>query len=261
MNVLLDQSRHPVVGHRGNSAHAPENTLESFAQAIALGVDAIEFDVRLSSDAIPVVHHDPDVARTTDGIGLVAGLTAQQLAKLDAGARFTRDQGRSYPYRGKGIGIPRFEEVLTSFPSTPALIELKTPAVALAIRKVIEDLHAEDRCVVDSFTSEALRVFDGSRIAVGATRPDVVRLMREVVTGRPVTPPVFAALCIPLSYYGLPLPVRRFARISPSNGFVVHIWTINDPKVAISLWKSGVNGIISDDPGPMIAARASLSIT
>jgi glycerophosphoryl diester phosphodiesterase len=258
VNVLLDPGKHPVVGHRGNSAHAPENTLESFQQAVSLGVDAIEFDVRLSADGLPVVHHDADVTRTTDGTGPVASLSAKQLAALDAGARFTRDLGQSYPYRAKGIGIPRLEDVLTSFSSTPALIELKTPEVALALRTAIEDLHAEDRCVVDSFSKEALRVFDGSRIAIGAARPDVVRLMRQVMTGRVVTNVEFAALCIPLSYYRLPLPVRRFARIAPSHNFVVHIWTINNPAVAISLWKSGINGIISDDPGAMIAARRKI---
>jgi glycerophosphoryl diester phosphodiesterase len=259
VNVLLDRSRHPVVGHRGNAAHAPENTLESFAQAVALGVDAIEFDVRLSSEGAPVVHHDADVVRTTGTAGPVASFTARQLAALDAGARFTNDRGRSYPYRGKGIGIPSFQEVLTGFPSTPCLIELKTPSAAPALRKAIEDLHAEDRCVVDSFSSEALRVFDGSRISVGAARPDVIRLMRQVMSGRPVTDVAFAALCIPLSYYGLPIPARRFARIAPLHNFVVHVWTINNPAVALSLWKSGINGIISDDPGPMIAARRTLS--
>ncbi|MEO6447100.1 MAG: glycerophosphodiester phosphodiesterase family protein, partial [Gemmatimonadaceae bacterium] len=43
---LLDLGQRPVLGHRGNCAHAPENTLESFRQAITLGVDALEFDVR-----------------------------------------------------------------------------------------------------------------------------------------------------------------------------------------------------------------------
>lgn len=215
--------------------------------------------MRLSADGIPVVHHDADIARTTGTAGfVVASLTAQQLADLDAGARFTADGGRSYPYRGKGIGVPRFEEVLTSFPSTPVLIELKTPDAAPAVRKAIEDLHAEDRCLVDSFTVEALRAFDGSRIPIGAARPDVVRLMRQVISGRAVSKAGFAALCIPLSYYGLPLPVRRFARIGPQHDFVVHVWTINNPAIALSLWKSGINGIISDDPGRMIAARLTL---
>ncbi|MCC6773405.1 MAG: glycerophosphodiester phosphodiesterase, partial [Gemmatimonadaceae bacterium] len=46
----MDLTARPVVGHRGNAAHAPENTLESFRQALTLGVDALEFDVRLSRD-------------------------------------------------------------------------------------------------------------------------------------------------------------------------------------------------------------------
>ena len=71
---LLSQDARPVVGHRGNSAHAPENTLESFDQAVALGVDALEFDIRLTADGEVVVHHDPTVARTTAGEGAVAAL-------------------------------------------------------------------------------------------------------------------------------------------------------------------------------------------
>ena len=52
MNPLTDLDVRLVIGHRGNAAFAPENTLESFDQAVALGVDAIEFDVRLARDGV-----------------------------------------------------------------------------------------------------------------------------------------------------------------------------------------------------------------
>ena len=60
MNLLLDPDAHPVIGHRGASGLAPENTLQSFALALEQGADALEFDVRLTADSVPVVLHDPD---------------------------------------------------------------------------------------------------------------------------------------------------------------------------------------------------------
>ena len=95
MNILIDGSCRPVIGHRGNRAYAPENTIESFAQAVAAGADAIELDVHLSADGVAVVIHDPHVRRTTDGAGDVVGMTFDELRKLDAGARFANSRNHS----------------------------------------------------------------------------------------------------------------------------------------------------------------------
>ena len=260
MNILLDLRARPVIGHRGNRAHAPENTLESFAQAVAAGADAIELDVRLSADGVAVVMHDPDVARTTDGSGEVAQMTFSELRALDAGARFTTDGGKSYPYRGRGHRIPSFDEVLEAFPSIPTLIEIKTAEAADAVRRSIEAHRAEERTVVDSMDGAALQVFADSKIPVGASRNDVIRAMTEVLLHLPLTPFAFRALCVPLSHFGLRLPIKRFARVAPTQNCVLHIWTINDPGVATRLWKEGVHGIVTDDPQAMLAARALLSL-
>ncbi|MGZ5241412.1 MAG: glycerophosphodiester phosphodiesterase family protein, partial [Caldimonas sp.] len=96
--ILLDPQARPVVGHRGNRARAPENTLESFREAVALGADAVEFDLRVSRDGALVVIHDETLERTTDGSGPVALRTVAELKRLDAGARFTRDEGRTFPW-------------------------------------------------------------------------------------------------------------------------------------------------------------------
>jgi len=261
MNILLESGARPVIGHRGNRAHAPENTIESFAQAVSLGADAIEFDVRVTADGIPVVHHDATVNRTTDGTGEISRMTFDELKELDAGSRFTADGGKTFPYAGKGHRIPKFDEVLEAFPSTPVLIEVKTALTATGIRQSIEDHKAEARCLVDAMDIRAIRVFADSSIAVGAARNDVARLMSEVLLNRPVTPFAYRALCVPLSWNGLPLPVRRFAKVAPSQNCRVHVWTINDASVAKSLWASGVNGIISDDPATMLIARNSLPVT
>ncbi|MEO5904387.1 MAG: glycerophosphodiester phosphodiesterase [Gemmatimonadaceae bacterium] len=258
MNILLDAAAKPVIGHRGNRAYAPENTMESFRQAVALGADAIEFDVRLSADGIPVVHHDPTVTRTTDGTGEIARMNYVALKDLDAGASFTRDSGKTYPYRGAGHHIPKFEDVIEAFPSTPFLIEIKDSLAATGIREIIERHKAEWRCLIDSMDGLAVRHFENSSIAVGAARGEVASLMKQVLLRRRVPPMKYKALCVPLSYNGLPLPVRRFAKVAAEHDCRVHVWTVNDPATAVSLWNDGINGIISDDPALMLSVRARL---
>ena len=204
--------------------------------------------------------HDPDVTRTTDGTGEIASMTFSELRELDAGARFTTDDGKTFPYGGKGHRIPSFDEVLEAFPSTPTLIEIKTRAASVAVRRSIEAHRAEARVVVDSVDGVALSVFLDTNIPVGASRADVIRLMSEVLLGFPLTPFAYRALCVPMSYRGLRVPIRRFAKVAPAQNCVVHVWTINDPKVATSLWLDGVQGIVTDDPATILRARERPSV-
>ena len=85
-----------VIAHRGASLRAPENTLAAFHQAIHDGADAVELDVRLSRDGVPVVLHDASLERTTGVAAQVADVTLDQLRRLDAGAWF----GQGLPRRG-----------------------------------------------------------------------------------------------------------------------------------------------------------------
>lgn len=255
MSILLDPDARAVIAHRGDSAHAPEDTMESLRQGAALGADAIEFDVRLSRDAQVVVIHDPTVDRTTDGSGSVAGLTLAELRRLDAGFRFTRDGGRTFPFRGRGVAIPTLEEVLEAFPSLPFILEIKTPAASAATKLLLERHGAHSRCLVGSFDDAAVAPFRGSRIAYSASSDEVIRLYaRALLPGGPRRLP-YQALCIPPSYHGLPLPVRRFARMARSAGGVcTHVWTVDDPARAAHFSRGGVNGIISNDPAAILAS-------
>ncbi|MGK2961726.1 MAG: glycerophosphodiester phosphodiesterase [Gemmatimonadaceae bacterium] len=259
MNILLEPGARIVVGHRGNRAHAPENTIESFAQAVALGADAIEFDVHMSADGIPVVHHDPTIMRTTDGVGEIARLTFDELRKADAGANFTKDGGKTFPYRGAGHRIPRLEEVIEAFPVTAMIVEIKEPLASTGVLEVLKRRNAIGRVLVDSFKPEALRVFAGSEIALGASHNGMVRILKESLGARSTGPVGFKAICTPTSYYGMPLPVKRFANVARKYGVRVHVWTINDTRVARDLWLAGINGIITDDPGSMLDLRARIT--
>jgi glycerophosphoryl diester phosphodiesterase len=184
MHPLLDRGQRPIIGHRGNAAHAPENTLESFRQGLAAGAECVELDVHLSGDGVAVVIHDPTLDRTTDATGAVASLSIEQIRRADAGARFTRD-GASFPYRGSGLVVPTFEEVLRDLGDVPLLIEIKAPAAAREARRLIEQYDAESRCVVESFEARALEPFQGSGIGGGC---EASLAASRDATGRAVTP-------------------------------------------------------------------------
>src|SRR5947208_693930 len=144
-NVLSDPGAHPVIAHRGNSAHYPENTAPAFDTALALGVDALEFDVRISRDGVVVVIHDPTLDRTTNGTGAVESLGFAELQTFDVGARFTRDGGRTFPFRGSGLRILSLEELLLRYETIPLLIEVKIAAAVDETRRLIERHGCEDR--------------------------------------------------------------------------------------------------------------------
>lgn len=232
----------------------PENTLEAMRLGIADGADGLEFDVRLSADGEVVVIHDPTVDRTTNGSGTVERMTLAELASLDAGFRFSarsRDPLSKIKHR-----IPTLDEVLRSFPGIPLLIEIKAPLAASATRRLIEKHRAEDWCLVDSFSSAALSVFRGSRIARGTGRSAIIGMLAKSFTGSPSpVPDDVSALSIPRTYYGLPLPVRRLAQAMRSACKPTHIWTVNRGDEARAMWGLGASGIITDDVPAILAAR------
>jgi len=251
MHPLLDITRHPVVGHRGNAAHAPENTIESFRQAAAIGVDALEMDVHVTADGHVVVIHDATLDRTTNLSGRADRMTLAGIQRADAGANFTLDGGRTWPYRSKGLTIPTLDEVLRTFPSMPLLIEVKARAASPATRALIERHQAQARCIVAAFDEESMGAFTGSGIAQGASRRDTGKLMWRALTRVAPSRVDFDVMCIPAVYHGLPLPVRGYATILAPLGVPVHVWTVDDARQAGRLRRAGVRGIISNDPAVM----------
>ena len=253
--LLLDLSARPVIGHRGNRAHVPENTLESLLSAVAVGADALEFDVQVTRDGELVLLHDPTLDRTTDASGAVAGYTVAELRRVDAGARFTTD-GRHFPWRGRGLRIPRFDDVIEALPrDLPLIIEIKTPAATVALAAAIERHGLAGRVIVAGFDPESTRPLRGAPLALGARTPDVAALLIPALLRRPIAHPWFHALCIPPWHRGIPVPVAMLARTTRPFGVATHVWTVNDPAQARRLWASGVQGIISDDPARMLAVR------
>jgi len=212
MNLLLDPDAHPVIGHRGACGLAPENTMQSFALAIEQGADALEFDVRLSADGVPVVLHDPTLGRTCDRNEPVEALSAAILAEADAGYRFSGDGGATWPFRGRQIGIPSVADVLERFPETPLLIEVKEVRAARPLANLIRERGAAGRVVVASFLEEALLpCYEPPAIPTGASRRGILRLWLAAMTGFPPPGARYRAYAVPDRFRAIPpeLPEHR----------------------------------------------------
>src|SRR6202161_3923041 len=119
-----------VFGHRGSAGTHPENTLESFAAAVAAGVEYLEFDLHMTRDGEVVVSHDDHLDRNCGRPGVIRDLTYAELASADAGRMFTLD-GSTFPFRDKGIRIPRLAEVLAAFPKLRMIVEVKQIATSV----------------------------------------------------------------------------------------------------------------------------------
>ncbi len=146
-----------VVGHRGSSGTAPENTLAAFRQAIDAGADMVELDIRMTRDFHFVVIHDRTVDRTTNGHGPVWEKSLQELKLLDAGSWFSA--------RFRGEQIPTLREVMDILPPRVGLnIEVKTdgdprPGRALeeSLVLILREQRMEGPCLVSSFDHRHLR--------------------------------------------------------------------------------------------------------
>lgn len=254
--ILLEPSANPVIGHRGAAAEAPENTLSSFLRAIEQGVDAIELDVQVTADDVPVVMHDPTVDRTTSGTGAIRAMSWKQLRELDAGFRFTPDAGATFPYRDRGIRVPTVEEVLSAIPADmPLVIEVKAIHAQWPLRRILERFNVARRSIVASFERSALDAFTDPPFSRGATRRDVLELMARTAAGLKPGRVHYRAICAPNLYYGVPIPVGPIVRGAKLLGAPVHFWTVDEAPEARRLWQRGASGIISNSPGEILRER------
>ncbi|MDQ6888527.1 MAG: glycerophosphodiester phosphodiesterase [Gemmatimonadota bacterium] len=253
--LLLELGARPVIAHRGSPAQRPENTLASFHRAVELGADALELDVHLSADGIAVVIHDRTLDRTTDRSGPVAAHPLASLRQADAGARFTTDGGRTHPWAGRGVQIPTLDEILESFPHISLVIEIKCRGAQHAVRQALQRHAAEGRCLLASYDSAALTVFDSPRFLSGGSRADALRLLLTTTLRRPAAAIRPRALFLPTHYGGVPILTRRLVDEARAQGVPVHAWTVDDPAYAARLWRKGVCGIVSNQADAMLTAR------
>ena len=249
-----------VIAHRGGAQRRPENTLLAFEHAVAIGADVLEMDLRATADGAIVVLHDATLDRTTDGQGRVDVLTLAELRKLDAGYRWTNDEGRTYPFRGKGIHVPTLEEVFQRFPAQRLNLEMKRvePVLADPLCALIRRSGMTQRVLVASMdvaTVEAFRLAC-PEVATSMSRSEALTFfgLQRVRLDAVYSPPV-QALQVPYFFGDNIVPTPGFVAAARRKNFKLHVWNINDDARMRELIKLGVDGIVTDRPDRLLALR------
>jgi glycerophosphoryl diester phosphodiesterase len=254
---------HPLgFAHRGGSLLWPENTLPAFEGALKAGCRYLETDLHTTRDGEIVVFHDPKLERTTNGAGLLKALSLRELKRLDAGYHFTLD-GKTFPYRGKGLTVPTFDELLALYGSARFNVEIKqsNPPMVDRLWRLIESRGLHDRLLVaasrDQLVREFRRVSSGSvATSAGTNESRLFWAASRIGLTRWVSTP-YDALQVPVSSGPLTVIDRRFVRAARACGVQVHAWTIDDVAEMERLLALGVDGIMSDRPDRLIEVLKS----
>ncbi len=232
-------ARPRVYGHRGVRGPVPENTMRAFARARDEGADGIELDVRPTLDGEIVVHHDPDLRRTTGGFDSrhVADLSRAELARIDL---------------GDGERIPTLAQVLEWIASTELLLNLEIkrdvpdrPKLVRAVARTLARASlARERCLVSSFDPFMLA-------PLALLLPGVTRALLFHAGQAHLHPWTWAR-------YGpwqAVHPEHVMLSAPPQvRGRIVNAWTVNDPVRARALAALGVDGLITDRPADILRA-------
>jgi glycerophosphoryl diester phosphodiesterase len=250
LHPFLDRPGPIAIAHRGGAEEAPENTLEAFGAAVALGYRYLETDAHVSRDGVVVAFHDARLDDSTDRTGAIAALSSAEIAAADAGYVFSPDGGRSHPFRARGIRIPRLDELLLRWPEARVNIDPKADACVEPLVAVIDRLGAWDRVGIGSFSDRRLR-----RVrALSRGRACTSMGPRAVAAARA------AALCgsmprqgadciqVPLRRGPIPIVTAGFVRAAHRAGLPVHVWTVNAESSMHELLDLGVDGIMTDRP-------------
>ena len=236
-----------IMGHRGAAAGAPENTLESLRLAADQGAAMVEFDVKLTADGAPILMHDEDLDRTTTGRGPVAATALADIRGLDAGGWFA-DAWR-------GARVPTLEAAI-------GLLEERGLAANIEIKPCPGREVETARAVVDCLKRRwpATRAWpllsSFARDSLAAARDAAPEIPRGLLLwGKPADWSAAARSldCVTVHCAKEDMTPEWAAEIGRL-GYGLAVYTVNDPDVATRLRNWGVDSIITDDPGALIAA-------
>jgi glycerophosphoryl diester phosphodiesterase len=246
-----------IIGHRGASRSAPENTLAALELAMEGGADGVEFDVRLAADGVPVVIHDADLVRTAGIRKKVSELTSVELAAIDVGSWFARRRGTPFADQA----VPLFESALELLAgrSGQIYVELKcgrrrSAELVAAVCEALDRSSLLARVIVISFDLEAVA--------------EVKQVLPSVQTGALFGPEVRRYfkrrrhLINNAIDHGADRIVVHRSLVTPglckaagSAGVPVTVWTVDDPRWVRRALRFGVEALITNDPGRLLAAR------
>ncbi len=264
--VAIEQSP-LIIGHRGASALAPENTMAAFERAISDGADGIEFDVRLARDQVPVVIHDASLRRTGLKSVDVASLSSRELSEIDVGTWFNL----RHPSRAKDeytlATVPTLSEVFERFRDSQArlYVEMKCDApnegrpLAQAVAGLVRDYSLFDNVVVESFTHQSIaeiKRLDSSLRTAALFEPKLARPFPS--TRRMIERAVeFSADEIALHRT---LAGRRITAEAARRGMRTVVWTVDNPSWKARARRYGVHAIITNNPALMCAVTPDESV-
>lgn len=252
-----------IIGHRGASAVAPENTLAAFERAFANGAHGIEFDVRLARDGVPVVIHDSNLKRTGGGARGIAQMTSAELARLDVGSWFNRAHPKLARDEYAQQTVPTLDQVFAILKSprrkTPvAYVELKFEKgddyanLVNSVAELIFEHQLRRRIIVVSFSLRALSLMKElhSSVHTGALfepRRNPIRFARK-------HPMITAALACGAGEILLHrfLATQRLTDLAAESNLLPVVWTVDDPKWIARAQTRGFHALITNNPTKMI---------
>lgn len=237
-----------IAAHRGFRSVYPENTLVAIMGAFERGADAVEIDVQLTLDGVPVLMHDPTVDRTTNGAGAVSFMTLTQIRKLDACSKF--------PFAvWPPCTVPTLREALESARGHGVLIlDLKGTYDGAALESLVDLIHNEgmsQHVLVSSLNYqvlERLRQID-SVIPLGFFDWGIPRMEDVARLGRAVGMPEAHALFADPGGSSILVSSGSSRRVS------IMAWTVTNLEDARALVALGVRGIMTDVPLDKSALR------
>ncbi|MBL8245554.1 MAG: hypothetical protein JNL89_15255 [Rhodanobacteraceae bacterium] len=233
-----------------------ENTLPSMQAAFDAGADMIEIDVHRTADGEIAVFHDWRVECRTEGEGETRAHTLAQLKALDVGHGYTADGGRTFPFRGHGVGLlPSLREVLRTFPQERFMLDQKDRSQATT-DTLIAVLQAEGAlgrtCLSGTLEQNAaFRATIGAQACTIPGRDGIKRCLLDYVktgwtgalpascAGQRLTLPDWTSMYLLWGWPG------TFIERMRASGGSVHIYT-NDPARLPALRAMGVDGILTD---------------
>ena len=247
-----------VVAHRGDSAFFPENTLPAFKSAAELGVDCIETDVHLTSDGVCVIWHDDTFERLTGEKGLVSDKSYKELLTMDAGRMFTLDNGKTFPFRGKGVKIATLDEALKAIPKMRFNVDLKDNNLKLVAEfaKIVRENNAENWVLGASFHDNILKNLRIiiPEIASSFSQKEMLKIVIYNKLGILGFLGNFKADAAQIPEYQGKIKVltKSLIRIFHNKGVKVHVWTVNNKLDMIRFYQMGVDTVMTDNPRLLI---------
>jgi glycerophosphoryl diester phosphodiesterase len=252
-----------IIGHRGASALAPENTLASFKRALEDGAAGVELDVRLASDGVPVVIHDATLQRTGNHEGSVARSTSAELGQTDVGSWFNHTHPQFARAEYSRQFVPTLDQVFDLFKKRATradiiYVEMKTDKrkdtyveLAAAVVQLVNDRNLRRHVVVVSFNLKAvaeIRRID-SHIVTGALFEPQRNPVKTIRKHPMITAAVDSGADQILLHWLI--ASRRLVELAAQSNLLPVVWTVDDPKWIRRSTDLRIHALITNNPALM----------